>query len=508
VEAVAAFLQVPVEMPLMLGLSAVSLTLCGAAVVELKPGWRESPPIWVIVIQAPGHRKSAVLAMIVQPILGWCKEEVETLKPHISRQRQRRDTITKRLARLTDGVAKTGVGEGAEAMAEAQELRVALDAEAVIYPPQLIAIDATPEAMCELLVRNGGWLGIFVAEGDPLDVLLGRYADGKPNLGIILCGFSGEPYTVNRKSRDPIDLSHPLVVIGLAIQPIAAQEMLESGVARGRGMVGRFLLIEPEGKLGTRDFDTPPIPGEALEWWNTIIHRLLEMPRSADYVLDEGPVTRRKCDPAVVRLAPEAEAAFRGLHAVIEPKLSTFGELKDVTEFGGKLMGHIGRIALALHFLGGHGTTDLISGDTMRSAAAFHGFLCDHFLRIVEQAGRTEAECLNARVLAWLRRESRSEFNRSELFKALRTSKHPRMEDWEPVIARLVAQGYIREAATDEGRPGRPPERYEANPVVFDSGAQNARNTQMVEADLTFPYGVGETAPGGEQGEPMVGHSV
>ncbi len=497
VEAVAAFLQVPVEMPLMLGLAAVSLTLCGAVVIELKLDWCEPPPIWVIVLQAPGHRKSAALARIVRPILGWCKEEIEKLKPCISHQRQRREAMTRQLSRLTDSAAKPGGGKGAGALVEAQELRRQLDAEAIIYPPQLIAIDATPEAMCDLLVRNGERLGIFVAEGDPLDVLLGRYADGKPNLGIILCGFSGETYTVNRKARDPIDLAHPLVVIGLAIQPAAAQEMLESGVARGRGMVGRFLLIEPEGKLGTREFDAPPIPGDTQDWWNTIIHRLLEMPRSADYVLDKEPVTRRECDPAVVRLTPGAEAVFRELHEVIEPKLSAYGELKDVTEFGGKLMGHIGRIALALHFLGGHEATDPISGDTMRSAAAFSEFLSDHFLRIVEEAGRTEEECLNARVLAWLRRESRTEFNRSEFFKALRTSKHPRMEDWEPVIARLVAQGYVREAATEEGRPGRPPERYEANPAVFDSFAPNTRNTQMAEADLMFPYGAGDTVPEG-----------
>ena len=77
--------------------------------------------------------------------------------------------------------------------------------------PDLITADATPEAARDLLGRNGEKLGIIAAEGDQLDVLLGRYGEGKANLGLFLNGHAGDPCPAHRVGRD-MPLERPALV--------------------------------------------------------------------------------------------------------------------------------------------------------------------------------------------------------------------------------------------------------------------------------------------------------
>lgn len=479
VQSVAEYLQVPPELPMMLGLSTASLALCGAVVVEPKVDWQEHPPIWTVVLQPPGHRKSATLKEIIRPIRDWCRDETARLKQHISRQRQRRAIAEKQLDKLVADAARGVSGTSIEeSWQRAGDLRVELDEEVIIHAPQLVALDATPEAMCVLLANNGERLGLVGAEADVLDIVLGRYADGKPNLGVMLCGYGGESYEVNRKTRDPIYLDRPLIVVGLAIQPESVLEMLGSDVARGRGMVGRCLFVRPQSLLGTREYDSPPIPGELREWWDTTIHSLLALPRPNDYLLGEFPVARRGGEPAVLKLSPEAELSFRRLHQMLEPELSDYGELKEVTDFGGKLMGHIARIALSLHFLRGRGIHDPIDCPTMRSAATFATFLAHHFILVVTEASESAAEEQLGRAVKWLRQIEGRDFNKSELYHALKTSASPKAKDWEPVLKKLAEKGMIRLLPREEGQPGRPPERYEVNPALIIPPNQNPQNPQ------------------------------
>jgi hypothetical protein len=104
----------------MLGLSTVSLALCGAVVVEPRAGHTEHPPIWSVVLLPPGERKSATQAEIERPVREWCRDKTGELGPRISLQQQRRARDEKRLERLMSDAVKAEAGGNAGAWEEAQ----------------------------------------------------------------------------------------------------------------------------------------------------------------------------------------------------------------------------------------------------------------------------------------------------------------------------------------------------------------------------------------------------
>ena len=188
-----------------------------------------------------------------------------------------------------------------------------------------------------------------------------------------------------------------------------------------------------------------------------------------------------------MRLSPEAQGIFRELHNTLEPKLSRFGELSEVTDFGGKLLGHVGRIALALHFLSGRSGSDPVEAETMESAAAFSDFLVAHYVRLVTRVIQSEPDQMEARALDWIKRESLLGFTKNAMFNALRTSAHPKVSDWEPVLTRMTTNGYIRQAPPEHDGPGRPSTRYEVNPALLKSPPQNTRNTRNTPPPQAAP---------------------
>lgn len=46
----------------------------------------------------------------------------------------------------------------------------------------------------------------------------------------------------------------------LAVQPAAVREVLSDSFAQGRGLVDRFLFIQPPSKLGYREMQPPAVP--------------------------------------------------------------------------------------------------------------------------------------------------------------------------------------------------------------------------------------------------------
>ena len=123
---------------------------------------------------------------------------------------------------------------------------------------------------------------MLCTEGDVLDVILGRYNHGQPNLGVFLCGHAGDEVTIDRRGREPILLRRPTLSMGLLVQPEAVRGLLASRAARGRGFVARFLVSAPKSLLGGREIHPHAIPEKLRARYRAAIHFLLDVP------IDEG----------------------------------------------------------------------------------------------------------------------------------------------------------------------------------------------------------------------------
>lgn len=489
--AVSHTLQVPIEMPTMLAMSIVSLAVSQAVEVEPQDGWREVAALWFLMLALPGERKTAIMKLLSEPIDSWTLEETTKLKielaKHAEKKRMAERILESNRTTLSKPVGgKHGPATGADQqalLAENEKLLTELAEFEEFFPPSLIASDATPEAIAELLHKNGEKLGIISAEGDAVDHVLGRYSD-KPNFGIYLSGHGGDAYPVHRRGRPTLQIRHPTIAVGLMVQPQAVAEMLGDEDALGRGMVARFLMSRPESWIGRRQLVTQRVPDHLRSWWSERIKELLDLPHPGKVILGESGVIRCTSDVVVKTLTPEASAAFLAFRELWETQLMPeVGSLAGMHGWGEKLTGHIARIALCLHMLGNQGPT--INLETMQAAIAWADYLIPHAKAIFGEAALTEDDRDALKILRWIKREQKRTFSRSEAFQAVRTKAKAKAEDWDDAFKRLAGHGYIRDfrikATTEAG--GRPSPGYEVNPAVWSEETQETQDNQETDSD-------------------------
>uniref|UniRef100_UPI002FDB1932 DUF3987 domain-containing protein n=1 Tax=Muricomes intestini TaxID=1796634 RepID=UPI002FDB1932 len=87
-------------------------------------------------------------------------------------------------------------------------------------------------------------MGIISAEGGIFGMMAGRYSSNI-NIDIFLKSYSGEYYSSARVGRGEIALKHPLLTMGLAVQPQVIADIMDNKDFRGRGLLARFLYSMP-----------------------------------------------------------------------------------------------------------------------------------------------------------------------------------------------------------------------------------------------------------------------
>lgn len=317
--ALAEFNQVPADLPALLLLGAVNAAALG--LYEVRSVWNEPMQLFICVSMNPSERKSPVFSAVRRPISEYESEENRRRAPLISARRTERAVLEKSLQRA---VSK---GENDEAL----RLTGELDKLPEIKPLQLIASDATPEAIALLMKDNGGRITLMDSEGGIFDTMAGRYSNSVPNLDVYLKGFSSEDVTVNRVGREPLFISSATIAAVLAVQPEVVKGVFGNAAMRGRGLVARFLWAQPPSMMGRRKIDVRPIPEALSQEYSHLILSLLGKKRPAA--------------PEPLVLTTEAGAAFDKWRLEVENRLP--GDMQTLASWGwaGKLCGLTLRIA-------------------------------------------------------------------------------------------------------------------------------------------------------------------
>lgn len=468
--AIAAAYQVPVDLPALLGLAVVGLVLSHVVEVRLGPDWTQPPNHYIAVLMEPGNRKSPPFKELVGPVEAFEEEEAVRLAPIIAEHNARLDMMKRKLERLKDLASgkspprrNSGEPTGREAEKAAIALQQELEKEKPMSAPQLIANDITTEEMARVLEANGERVGGLSDEGEIIEVFMGRY-DGRPNIELYNKGYDGSSHRANRVGRGKVRLKHPLITLGLVIQPEAVREMMENRKAKGTGFVSRNAMALPTSLQGKRKLVKKPIPADLRAAWGRAIRRLLDEKR--------GPIE--------VPLSAEAQAAFDAFCMAVEPGLSWCGEFETygLRDWGGKLCGRIGRIALCLHgmkfALGQIRSLDEpISKETMVAAIAWAPYLIDHAKAVAGYLGIDPAAVGALRIQAWLaRHEDITEFSEQEAFSAVRNKDIVLAEDLDRPIQLLLDLGYVRPVPEEvkNGAGRKPSRRYLVNPL-WDRGS-------------------------------------
>ncbi|MER5197768.1 YfjI family protein [Streptomyces sp. NPDC002755] len=460
VAAVAEETQTPVDLAGSIALAVLATAAGGRSVVHVRGNWREPTNLYTVVALPPGNRKSAVFALLTNPLYDAEKQLKAAMQPAIVEAE-----VTARLAKeAADKAAARAASADDDKRQEmvATAVGLAQTAGTLTVPaePVLLADDSTPETVTSLMAEQGGRLSVMSAEGGIFDIIAGRYS-GAPNMDAFLKGHAGDRLRVNRQSRREY-IDAPALTIGLAVQPEVLQDIGKVKGFDGRGFLARFLFSLPKSMVGERKVVTDPVPEQTAA---TYAARVIDLTLSlAEWT-----------DPAVIQLSPGADAVLITYQERVEPQLKKRGgKLGHITNWAAKLAGATARMAALLHLAehGGNGYAHPVTEATMRAAIELGEYYTAHALAVFDAMGADPVIGRARSVLDALRDNRWEDVSRRDVFTALSRSEVPTVADLEPALALLEDHGYLRSYQPERtGKRGRPPApRLAAHPSLRDSG--------------------------------------
>ena len=218
------------------------------------------------------------------------------------------------------------------------------------------------------------------AEGGIFDIIAGRYS-GTPNMEIFLKGHAGDMHP--RQPAGPRRPAHrtPRRHHGTCRPARSPRIHRPIKGADGRGLLARFLYAQPESLVGQRNLTPDLIPDDV----------------AATYAQRLGGLTMAMADwtdPAVLTLAPEADAVMLAYQRVTESRIGKGGPLHSVVKWASKRDGAVARIAGLLH-LAAHLTTDghrPIEAATLAAATELGDYFTAHAQHVFDAMSADPAQ--------------------------------------------------------------------------------------------------------------------
>lgn len=164
VRAVAAFTEVPVDLPAVLSLAVVAASGARKVRVIVRPGYTEPVNVFVVVSMPPGSRKSAVFAEVVAPLVDFERELLDRMGPEIAEAQSRGRVREKELAHA-EAMAAKGGQMAVKWHHDRRDLARQIRETATPAEPRVLMADATPEAVAAGLADQGGAARRFFAGG-------------------------------------------------------------------------------------------------------------------------------------------------------------------------------------------------------------------------------------------------------------------------------------------------------------------------------------------------------
>lgn len=252
-------LQVPFELALCNALGTVAIAAQRKIQILIKDDYAEPLNIYALCPLPPGERKSATVEACKRPLVEWQITKYHELLDIIRDATSERKTLEKAIEAKRILVAKTKTDEARREIIEEIKTMERVLPEIPISP-RLLADDFTPEALGMLMERHEQRIGVLEAEGGLFDTLSGKYSNGIPNLDAVLKFWSGESCQIDRRGRESIFLDDPHLTLVISPQPEIVQGLANRPGFRGRGLIGRFLYVMPQSRLGRRSVETQSVP--------------------------------------------------------------------------------------------------------------------------------------------------------------------------------------------------------------------------------------------------------
>ena len=464
VKNVAEMTQTPVDMAACAAIAVMSLAMQKKYVVKLKEGWVEPLNTYTLIIALPSERKSPVLRQMLDPVKMYEKRYNKEHSAEFEFSKSQKRILEARKKSIEDAVIK-----GKETSDKLQEIIDETLNFVEKNPIEMFLDDVTPEMLITYLAKNGGHGAIVSSEAGILITLNGRYTS-EGNIDGVLKSHSGDDIKVNRVSRKGDKVENPALTILLMAQPKIATDIFNNDDFMGRGLNSRFLYCMPESMVGNRSTNSPGIDLIAKKAYSDRVNNFLE---------ESYPE-----EPRVITLSKKAEDLFDSFREEIEPMLKK--ELKDMSDWAGKLSGEVARLAGVLYrssvtvdsgFLAGETDAPVIDENIMAKAISLGRYFLSHAKTVYNVIPENSLYRDCVMILDTIRKKGYKEFSRRTIMRSC--GKFKKTADIQPVLDYLEDYGYIAKKSIQDMKIGRPSNfSYLVNPAVFDMNCNQAPDAE------------------------------
>lgn len=387
VEALEDHVQAPRSLCAHSVLSAAMLVCQGLADVKVE-GLPAPVPLslFMLAIAVSGERKSACDTLALRAV---ADEEARLRLEHAEEDRRFKAAWAAFEAEKKKIERDTKIDR-----AERETRLFALREPVAPVTPIIRAEEPNLEGLINLLRCGRASVGIFTSEAGQF---LGGHGMGPEARTRTVTGLSklwdnGSAQRV--RAADAQTFVGRRVGISLAAQPRVASTFVGDELANDQGIVGRFLVMFPESKIGFRVFRaTNPSEDRRLVAFQDQCRRCLDV----GLPIRDG--TRNELAPPVLDLSPDAWTLFRQFGQSIEDENGPGKAWRPVSSAAGKIAENVARIAGILTLFetpdvarpsraGGPGRSldATISVETMAAACAIGTFYLREALRITGHA--------------------------------------------------------------------------------------------------------------------------
>ncbi|MFY4776924.1 YfjI family protein [Metabacillus sp. RGM 3146] len=447
VNAVAESTQTPPDMASMAVLSTLSIAAAKKVNINPSGDWFEPLNTYILTLMGPANRKSSVFREITKPVFSYEMLRRDQLEIAIKQRESDRKAKAKRIDYLEGVYGKEG---DENVHSEIRSLHEELKILPEMHLPTLVTDDSTPETLVTLLKQNNERLGVLSAEAGIFGMIEGRYS-GQIKLEVYLKGHSGDQIRVDRRGRSE-SIEAPALTIGVVGQNNVKERL--PAAFQGRGLMARFLYALPNDFRGYRKSRPKPIPKEIRKEYQKDLISLFE-------VLEDQELT--------LSISEEADSLFIDFQERIEHKLRDHGDLADILEWGGKIVGNmaplLGLIHLANHIKHPPTIPNEIDAITTKKCLMLEDYLIEHpkaAFGFMKANQNTEEAIYVLKVIQKKNEKGLDKYNANLPipFRGIQQNVKYRMNSRKlhSVIQELEDRGYVRKF--DKQESGNKPKQY------------------------------------------------
>ena len=464
-------------------IAIASVLACDKWQVEVKPGWMEPLPLWLVKVAGSGDKKTPEFKAIIGPLERDLERRAKDHDERMRAYKSRKRVVEKRSAQM--------LGDKTLSMEEITAQLVKLEEELGPPPPDpyYMVSNLTTQAVEVMAGRTANKAGIakvaIVTDegGQFVNAVTGFHSEGRTANEFVLKGHDLTADARVRVGDGSGRVRYPAIPVLTYIQPRRLWAALESHgeELQDQGLIPRCLLIRVvRTPKGWREEAIDP--GKRLDYEAVMNPLALANPLQEIEGIREIPFR-------ILTLDDQARKVLADHYTWADHHAPKTGQMQA---WWNKFAGRTVRIAGLLHLMAGFNEYTPIHRDMMIRAIR----LMNWFAVKNEQAMmgiRTESrEGLLARIVRHIMEKDAKTFTAREVLLWTRGCLEVEsMEDIRPALTRLEDLGYVARLDERSGK-GRPAERFAANPILF-SGAMSQEPVKR-RMELS-PAGDGDIAP-------------